>query len=216
MPWKWLDPRLEEQLRARARRRSYPRGVRLFSEGDTSDWVVVLEAGRVKASVATPEGREILLAVRGTGALLGELSAIDGAPRSATVTAVEPVEALVIDGADFRAFLATEADAAFGLLQLLTRRLRDADRKRIEFGASDTVGRVASRLVELIDRFGEAGEGRVRIGLPLSQEELAGWVGSSREAVSKALLFLRRHGWIETGRKEIVVLDLDALRRRSG
>ena len=215
MPWEWLDPILEVELTARSRRRSYPRGARLFSEGDTSDWVVVLESGRVKASVATSDGKEILLAVREAGALLGELSAIDGAPRSATVTALEPVVALVIEGADFRSFLASHPDAALGLLQLLTRRLRDADRKRIEFGVSDTIGRVASRIVELADRFGEAGHDGVRIGIPLSQEELAGWVGSSREAVSKALTSLRRHGWIETGRKEIVVLDLDALRRRS-
>ena len=72
-------------------------------------------------------------------------------------------------------------------MRALIGRLRDADRKRIEFGAYDTTGRVAARLVELAERFGEPTEDGLRIGLPFSQDELAGWTGASREAVSKAL-----------------------------
>ncbi len=75
---------------------------------------------------------------------------------------------------------------------MVSRRLRDADSKRAEFAAFDTVGRVASRLLELAERFGEnAGGNGILITLPLTQEELAGWTGSSREAVSKALSTLR-------------------------
>jgi len=101
------------------------------------------------------------------------------------------------------------------LLQVLSRKLRDADRKRIEFGAYDTVGRVCKRLVELAERFGEERGASVRIALPLSQQELAGWTGSSREAVSKALHQLRARGYIETARRGITVLDLAAIRRRA-
>ncbi len=211
-----LSPRELEVLHSLARRRRYKRGSTLFNEGDSSDWVVVVLKGRVKVSSFTSEGKEIVLALREPGALLGELAALDGQPRSATVSALDPVEALMVSGDDFRAFLQAAPQASLRLLQMLTRRLRDADRKRIEFGAYDTVGRVALRLLELAERFGEAmPEAGVRISLSLSQEELAGWVGSSREAVNKALGALQRHGWIETHRRRINVLDPEALRRRA-
>jgi len=101
------------------------------------------------------------------------------------------------------------------LVRMLNRRLRDADRKRIEFLAQDTVGRVCSRLVELAERFGESGGEGVHIDLVISQEELAGWTGSSREAAIRALRSLRELGWIATSRRSITVLDLAELRRRA-
>ncbi|HWH43473.1 MAG TPA: Crp/Fnr family transcriptional regulator [Thermoleophilaceae bacterium] len=195
--------------------RRFARGTALFHERQPSDKVVILRDGRVKLTCVTEEGREILLAVRGPGDLLGELSAIDGEPRSATAQALEAVDALVISREAFTGFLESNPRVAVVIMQMLARRLRDADRKRVEFAAQDSVGRVAARLVELVERFGEdAGDGAVRITLPLSQDELAGWVGASREAVSKALQALRGLGWIETHRRGVTVLDVDALRRR--
>ena len=98
--------------------------------------------------------------MRGPGALLGELSAVDGGPRSATVTALEPVTALVVPIAEFEAYLQAHGRVACLLMRQVIGRLRDADRKRIEFGAYDTIGRVAARLVELAERFGEPTDGR--------------------------------------------------------
>ena len=83
------------------------------------------------------------------------------------------------------------------------------------FGAYDIAARVAGRLVELADRFGEAVPDGVRISVPLSQDELAGWVGASREAVAKALRVLRDRGLVTTGRRTMTVLDLDGLRGRA-
>ncbi len=154
--------------------------------------------------------------MRGPGDLVGEFSAIDGQPRSATATALDPVEALVIRVDEFQAFLEAHARVALLLLQMLTGKLRDSDRKRIEFTAQDTVGRVTRRLVELAERFGRESELGVRIDLSISQEELAGWASSSREATSKALSALRSRGWIEIHRRGITILDLEALRRRAG
>ena len=168
----------------------------------------------MKISHTSPDGRETVLDFRGPGELVGELSAIDGAPRSSSVTAVEPVEALLVSVRDFRLLL-ERPEIAGELLRRLSRRFRDADRKRIEFGASDTVGRAAARLVELAERYGEAdGDGLV-IDMPLTQEELAGWTGASRAGMAAALRTLRKLGWIETGRRRVRVRDLEALRRRS-
>ncbi|SNS60473.1 cAMP-binding domain of CRP or a regulatory subunit of cAMP-dependent protein kinases [Actinomadura meyerae] len=219
-----LTPAERADLEARARVRDFERGDTLFSEGEQPGWVAVLLRGRVKAFSYREQGGEALLAVRGPGALLGEVAAIDGLPRSASVAALEPVQALAIGADEFMAFLQAHGRVSILIMRMLCQRWRDADRKRVEFGMFDATGRVAQRLVELAERFGvpyvprgETGTGgeSVRITLNLSQEELAGWVGASREAVSKALRTLRRHGWIETGRRRLIVHDLQALRRHA-
>lgn len=186
----------------------------LFVEGEQSDHVMVLTSGRVKVCFADRSGRETVLAVRGPGDLLGDLSAIDGEPRSAAVFALEPVEVVVIAAGRFRELLGSRPRLALAVLELVVTRLRDADRKRIEFGAYDSAGRVARRLVELAQRFGEEAGGGVRITLRLTQDELAGWTGASREAVAKALAAFRARGWVETGRRQVVIRDLEALTRR--
>ncbi|MDL4819646.1 Crp/Fnr family transcriptional regulator [Actinomadura opuntiae] len=221
-----LTPAERGDLESRGRVRDFARGDTLFVEGEHSSWVAVLLRGRVKAFSYREHGGEALLAVRGPGALLGEVAAIDGLPRSATVAALEPAQALAITSDEFMAFLQAHGRVSIIIMRMLCQRWRDADRKRVEFGMFDATGRVAQRLVELAERFGQPYESRadaagraggqsVRITLNLSQEELAGWVGASREAVSKALRTLRRHGWIETGRRRLIVHDLQALRRHA-
>jgi CRP/FNR family cyclic AMP-dependent transcriptional regulator len=211
-----LRPADRDELAARSRARRWPAGASLFLEGEKSSTVVVIATGRVKVFRLTEDGEEIVLAVRGAGALLGELSAIDGLPRSASVAALEPVVAHVMRVDVFRDFLETHAQVAVALLQLVVERLRDADLKRVEFAAYDTAARVAQRIVELAERFGEPDAQGTRITVALSQDELAGWVGASREAVAKALRTLREHGQLTTGRRTMTVLDLDGLRRRAG
>lgn len=203
--------RLAEPVRsalvAAGRTRRFDRGEVVLTEGGESRDVVVLLEGRVKVTTASSDGREVMFGARGPGAVLGELSAVDGHPHSATITALEPVEALLVPTARFRVFLAEHGDAALVLLLSVIARLRDADRKRLEFGGSDALGRVAARLVEMAHDHGHRSEDGVVITLPLSQEELAGWTGLSREAVAKALRVLRERGLVETRRRSVVVVD---------
>lgn len=214
----FLDALTEEEaadLHAAGRRRSYGPGVTLFHEGDDSGPVVVLLGGRVKVATVGGGGREAIVAVRGPGDLIGELSAIDGGPRSATVTTLEPAEVLLVPGTAFAALLERHLRIALVLLRMVAGRLRYADSQQAQFATQDVVGRVAARLLELGDRFGVAEDDQIVIELPISQEELAAWTGSSREAVSKALQQLRTLHVLETGRKRITVLDAEALRRRA-
>jgi CRP-like cAMP-binding protein len=204
-----------EDLISRGVRRPFRRGSFIMTEGEASDHVVVLLNGRAKVSSYTADGKEVVLAVRGPGELLGDFSALDEGARSATVAALEAIEALVIPADRFKLYLEDHPRLAVLLLQTWSRRVRDADRKRVEFGAYDTPGRVARRLIELVERYGEGDGARMRISLSLTQDELAGWTGASREAVSKALREFRDRGWISTGRRAITVLDVDALRARS-
>jgi CRP-like cAMP-binding protein len=197
------------------RTRSYASGETVFCEGDPSEFAVVVTAGRLKVSRTSEEGHDTVLAFRGPGELIGELSLFDGYPRSATVAAIEPATAVLITADRFNELMRTQPEIGAVLLRTLAGRLRDADRQRLEFGAYDTTGRVARRLVQLADEHGVPGStdvGGVRITLPLSQSELAGWTGSSREAVARALAVLRRRGLITTFRRSIVVLDVDSLR----
>jgi CRP/FNR family transcriptional regulator, cyclic AMP receptor protein len=167
-------------------------------------------------SVATTTGRDAVLTFRGPGALLGDQSLVDESPRSATVTAVEPVELLVIAASAFRAYLGSHPAVALAMLATLSTRLREADRRLVEYAAADTLGRVCARLVELCETEGNLdGESPVRITLPITQEELAGWTGASIEATAKALRALRSLGWVKTGRRAIDVYDLAALRERA-
>jgi CRP-like cAMP-binding protein len=175
--------------------------------------VLIVRAGQAKVTVPDGDGHEAILGFRGPGELLGELSAVDGAPRSASATALEPMTALGIPGSAFRELLDRRPAIARALLGVLAERLREADRQRREFGAYDVTGRLARRLVELAERFGAPGDDGLEVSLALSQDELAGWCSCSREGVSRALATLRGLGWIDTRRRRIVVRDIDALRR---
>jgi CRP/FNR family transcriptional regulator, cyclic AMP receptor protein len=209
-----LDGQQAATLRELGTIRRYARGAALFHERQPFDRALVLLSGRVKVCSTTDDGREVVLAVRDAGELLGEMSAIDGEPRSATAVALEPVEVLAVPASSFLTFLERNPKVALLLMRSLVRRLREADGMRVEFAAQDTVGRVAARLVDLAQRYGQEHSSVIRIDLPLSQEELASWTGCSREAVTKALHAMRELGWIETGRRTVTVLQLDALRRR--
>jgi CRP-like cAMP-binding protein len=211
--WSSLEPDVAAALLRRGVLRTFARGQALLHERQLPDCVLILRVGRVKVTCTSPAGRDVVLAFRGPGELVGELSALDDEPRSATITAVERVEALSLTPQEFRAFLAEHPSASLALLRMLGRRLRDADAKRIEFAGLNTIARVAVRLLELCERFGSEEDGKVRIALPLSQEELAGWTGASIESVGRALQTMRSLHWIETARREIRVLDPDALRR---
>lgn len=210
-----LEPADRGRLDDLGRLCRFPAGTRLMHEGEPGDRVMILLEGHVKASCVTAEGHEMVLSFRGPGDVLGELSFIDEQARSSSVTAVEPVEALIFSAASFRSYLQATPGAALTIIAVISGRFRDANRKRIQFGASDTTGRVAARLLELVERYGQRGERGWEITLPITQEELGGWTASSRAGVAKALQTLRELGWIETDRKRITVCDIESLRARS-
>ncbi len=195
--------------------RSFPRGTTLMFEQEPGERVMLLLVGRVKVTRAGDDGaHELLLSIRCPGDLLGELSFIDGEPRVATVTALEPVQALVIPAATFRDHLERTPRVAVVLLEVVSRRFREATRERLQLAALDTMGRVAARIAELAERFGEEVGGAVSVALPISQDELAEWAGASRAGVAHALQTMRELAWISTGRRRITVRDLEAVRSR--
>jgi CRP-like cAMP-binding protein len=199
-------------LRALGRVRRYDAGDAIFHQGDDAGGVSVLLAGRVKVTSTTAAGRDVILAFRGPGDIVGEIGAISGGARSSAVRALEPVQTLAVGAAEFRGFLDSHAPAAMNLVLMLIERLQTADEARVEFAGHDVVGRLARRLLELGERFGEPCEDGIAVTLALSQEELAAWTASSREAVAKAMRLLRELGWVDTQRRRVVIRDVEALR----
>lgn len=211
-----LEPIEWDRVRELGHPVSFPRGSVLMFEREPSDRIMILLSGRVKVTRVDDVGHETMLSIRDPGDMIGELSFIDGHARVATVTALEPVRALVISAPVFRTHLERTPRVAVALLQVVTRRLRETTLKRSQFGASDTVGRLADRLVELVERYGEkTDDGGLRIGLALSQDELAAWTSASRAGLAHALQTFRDLGWIETQRRRVIVRDLEALRARA-
>jgi CRP/FNR family cyclic AMP-dependent transcriptional regulator len=213
-----LDERDQRALGEIGRRRAYRRGAVLLLEGDHSDHVFVIREGRVKVVSTSPDGHELVLAIRGAGELIGELAALtgDSQPRSASIVALDPLVAQVVPGRDFLEFLERHPRALMIFVRNVIDRLRDADRRRMEFGSQDTLGRVAGYLTEMAEIHGRSANGGIELGVALSQEELAGFVVASRESVARALMTLRKKGIITTGRRSIVVLDVNGLRAYRG
>jgi CRP-like cAMP-binding protein len=186
----------------------------LFSEGEPSDHIAILLTGVVKITASTMNGREALLGLRGAGEIVGEFAVLSGSPRSANVRALDNVQARLVPASAFVNGLRRNPDALFGLLHAVVGRLRESDRRRLEFAGSGVRERVARLLAELAGTHGEpAADGSVTIGLPLSQSEIAGATGASREAVAKSLRALRACGAVATSRQRITVLDRGALMR---
>ncbi|HEY8764360.1 MAG TPA: Crp/Fnr family transcriptional regulator [Solirubrobacteraceae bacterium] len=200
-------------LLATGQPRSWGRGEVLVRLGDPADTALVLTDGLVKIHRSNAEGAEVVLGIRGSGDLLGEVGANRDAFRTAHATALDPVEGVVIRIAALRNFLATHPAVTLALLDLALARLQAADTSRLEFVTAGSLARVAGRLVELAERFGVSRpEGGVDVRLPVNQEELASWSGASRESTARALRTLRELGLIETRRLRMVVLDLEGLR----
>lgn len=211
--WDALSPAERADLRRRSRIREYEPDKVIFREEDPTGYVLIILSGWVKASLVSVEGNEIILGVRGSGDIVGERAALWNEPRSADVYALNKVTGLVISNDEFLAFLEQNRPAERTLLHLVSNRLDEAVHRLRLFGSAHGAQRLASLLLELTDQSGvEDFDGTTTITLPLSQEELAGWVNCSRETVARALRPWRAARIVRTGRRQIVVLDVAALR----
>lgn len=187
----------------------------LLGEGAANTFVLVILSGWCTVWRATERGRHIL-ALRQAGELVGEMAALDGRPRSATVSALDTVRALAVPGDRFRHFMAARPFVTGLVMAQLTERLRSADDQRSSLASATVLERLAACLVELADRTGRKESGAVVIRLPLSQHEIAAAIGATREAVAKALRLLREQGLVHTGPKVISLADLAPLRLLGG
>lgn len=206
-----LEPGELERIVQVAIPRSFPKGARVFHEGDTSDACYVIRAGEVRVTREHPDGRAIALATLGPGELVGELAMIDGGVRSASVEALTDVDLLAVSATDMRGLLERNAQITAKLVVALTKRLRETN-ERISRQSFQTVpSRVAGVLSQLVSE-DNAEQGRDGVTIRMNQADLAQLAGTSRESVSRFLAVLERAGVVRVGRGRVTVLEPHRLR----
>lgn len=201
------EPELE-RLRESAETRQMRRGDTLFGEGDPSNELFVVLRGRIAIAMRSIDGRESMMALMEQGELFGEMPLFDQKGRSAEARALEPSEVMVIPYSILRDIYEGRPELLWSVTQMLVSRLRGVDDALADSVFLDVTGRTAKRLLELA---GDEDE----FSLPITQEELAGMVGASRERVNKAIASFIRLGWIEQHERRYRISDREQLSRRA-
>ena len=206
-----LDPGTFGRIAALATQHGYRRGEIVFSHGDPGDALYAVVTGRVRISTGTAAGREIFLNIMEPGDTFGEIALLDGGPRTATATALAPTELVSIRRGPLFELLEREPKTALELLRLAGERLRWTSGLLEDAALLDAPARLAKRLLSLAEMHGENGrDGRT---VRISQEDLAGFLGISRQSVNEQLQEWKARGWVALGRGTVVVREGDALRR---
>jgi CRP-like cAMP-binding protein len=191
--------------------RSFRLGEIIFSQGDPGDALYAVVAGRIRISSGTADGREISLNIMEPGDTFGEIALLDGGTRTATATASEASELVSIRRDHFAALLEREPRVALELLKLCGERLRWTSGLVEDAALLDAAGRLAKRLLSLSELHGQ----RTKDGttLKISQEDLATFLGVSRQIVNQYLQGWKAQGWVDLGRGSVTVRDEAAIRR---
>ena len=191
--------------------RSFPKGTRVFHEGDRSDACYIVCTGSFRVTREHPDGRAITLANLGRGDIFGELAMLDGEVRSASVEALEDGELLALPGADVRSLLSRHPEITVKLVAALVRRLRGAN-ERISRQSFQTVpSRVAGVLSQLVAEEAPLHDAE-GVTIRMNQVDLAQLAGTSRESVSRFLAELERAGVVRCGRGRVTILEPPKLR----
>ena len=200
-----------ERIASVAIPRSFPKGVRVFHEGDSSDTCYIVRDGDLRVTREHSDGRAIALATLGPGDIFGELAMLDGGTRSASVETITDSELLGLPASDVRRVIAEHGDIAAKLIAALTRRLRETN-ERVSRQSFQTVpSRVAGVLSQLTAEE-IPGEDRRGVTVRMTQADLAQLAGTSRESVSRFLATLERAGVVVVGRGRVTVLEPRRLR----
>src|ERR1700712_208439 len=194
---------------AQGREQHLIRGDVLFRENDIADDLYVVLRGRIAIAIANPiDHRETVVSLMEPGDLFGEMAMLDDGPRSAMARALEPSAVLAVPYAPVLSAFRSDPRMLWGVTRLLAQRLRVMDEALADSVFLDVTGRTAKRLLELSENADE-------FTLPVTQEELAGMVGASRERVNKAIASFIRLGWIDQHDRKYTIIKRDSLEIRA-
>ena len=198
------------------RPRWFEQGQQIFSEGDPGDSLFLVHSGQVRIFVNSVDGTETSVILVGRpGQTFGELALIDDLPRSASAIAICRTRVLVMARDHFRRHMTHSPQLALNFLTVLSRRLRYSTRQVNSLAALNIPRRLARKLVELGQEWGEQGDAGVRIVAPLNQSDLASMIGATRESTNKVLRHFRREGFTRLENGQIVILNPPGLHARS-
>lgn len=203
-----IDDETLEHICDAAATRNLRRGDVLFSEGETPESLFVVVSGRVAIANKSIDGRESVVALMEPGDLFGEMGLFDGLGRSAEARGLERSEVIEIAYAPVQALYKERPVELWSVVRLLAARLRSMDEALADSVFLDVTGRTAKRLLEM------AGD-QDEFTLPVTQEELAGMVGASRERVNKAIASFVRLGWLDQNERRYLITNREQLSIRS-
>ncbi len=209
-----LDEESLKELSAVARKRVFRQGEVIFHRDDPGQVLYIVKEGKVKIGLTSPDGQEVSLTVFGAGECFGELSILDGEPRSADAIALERAELYALQRQDFVNVVMNHPKIAVQVMKVISQRLRQADQQIEDLLFLDVYGRVAKKLLELSETHGVPTSQGVRIELRLTQQELASMVGASRESVNKVMGYFTDKRYIMTDKHKITLMKLADLRKR--
>ncbi len=193
----------------------YDKGEVMFRRGDEGASMMLILAGSVKISNTTIDGREAVLNFLGPGDVNGEITVLDGLDRTATAIALEPTDAFVLQRRDLLPVILANPEAMMEIIQALCGKLRITS-ALIEDGLNEMPGRTARGLLRLADQHGRQTKAGIVIPLRLSQRDLGGYLGLSRENTSRQLTALRQRGVIGADGPHIVIRDRAGLETVAG
>jgi CRP/FNR family cyclic AMP-dependent transcriptional regulator len=185
----------------------------ILIEEEEGNTLFLIQKGRVKVSRISDDGREVILSILEPGDFFGELSLIDGKARSASVTAIEDSEALVLRRGDFLGLLEDYPQISISLMKELAARIRKSDTQIKSLSLQDAMGRVASSLIMLADDHGRLRKGQVVIPRIPLQQDLANMAGTSRETISRVFRNLEEDQLIERSGRKITILDFNRFKK---
>jgi len=199
-----------QRIAALATRRKYENGGVVFSQGDPGDALYGVITGRIRISASARDGKEIFLNLMEPGNSFGEIALLDGNERTATASATAPSELMVIGREHFLSLVQREPALTNHLLQLLCARIRWTSGWAEDSALLAVPARLGRRLLSLAKQHGQSTNSGVR--LVISQEELARFLGLSRQVVNQYLQDWKSKKWVELGRGKLTILDQEAIR----
>lgn len=185
----------------------------ILIEEEAGNTLFLIQKGRVKVSRISDDGREVILSILEPGDFFGELSLIDGKARSASVTAIENSEVLMLRRGDFLALLEDYPQISISLMKELAARIRKSDSQIKSLSLQDAMGRVASSLIMLAEDHGRIRKGQVVIPKIPLQQDLANMAGTSRETISRVFRYLEDEELIIRSGRKITIPDFEKFKR---
>ena len=189
--------------------RVFPKDRVVIMAEEEGDSLFVIHRGKVKVSIVSEDGREVILSILGKGNFFGEMSLLDGNPRSANVTTMEEAELLMVRRADFLRFIQNTPQIAIKLLSVLAGRLRKTDRKIEGLALSDVTGRITQTLLQLAEEQGVPTAEGIMIRNRPTHQDLANMSGTTRETVSRVLKRLENQHYIVPRGRDLLITGAD-------
>ncbi|HXV26049.1 MAG TPA: Crp/Fnr family transcriptional regulator [Alphaproteobacteria bacterium] len=210
-----LSPELLDRVVRLTHTQRCRRGTFVFHMGDEGDALYGVVRGMIRIWIPGADGRELTIALMERGDIFGEIALLDGLPRTANATAIDDTSLIAIDRPHFVDLLEREPRIARHIIELLCERLRATTDRFSEDAFLSLKARLAKRLEALMIGYGEHCPEGMRIGLKLSQTDLANMLGVTREAVNKQLGAWSQRGLIQHTRGTIIIRDPQGLKREA-